>query len=48
MIGKIKVYCLKFADDVIVVADLAVGLRKMLRELKKFGREKKLMSKKQR
>lgn len=39
VIGKIKIYFLKFADDVIVVADSAAGIREMIRDLEKFSEE---------
>lgn len=37
--GKCKFFCLKFADDGVIVADLPEGLRKMLGQLKKFSEE---------
>lgn len=36
---RIKIFCLQFADVVVVVADTAEGLKKMLRYLEKFSEE---------
>lgn len=37
VIGKDKIYCLKFADDVVVLADSAAGLRDMIKDLERFS-----------
>lgn len=39
VVGKLKIFCLKFADDVGLVADTAEGLRDMLKGLELFSRE---------
>lgn len=39
VIGKCKIYCMKFAHDVIIIADSAEGLREMLKDLEKFSEE---------
>lgn len=38
-VGKIKIFYLKFADDVVMLADTAKGLREMLKDLEKFSGE---------
>lgn len=37
VIGKTKIYCLKFADDVAIIADTKEGLQEMLNGLEKFS-----------
>lgn len=39
MVEGIKIYGLKFADDVVAVADSADGIRSMLKDLEKFSVE---------
>lgn len=39
VIGKVKIFRLKLADDVVAVADSTEGLRGMLRDLEKYYRK---------
>ena len=36
VVGNQKIFCVKFADDVAIVADLVEGLKEMLRELENY------------
>lgn len=46
VIGKTKIYCLKFADDVAAVADTPEGLQSMLGHLEKFSEENGMQERK--
>ena len=41
VIGKIKVFCLKFADDIAIIADDREGLQSMFNELEKYCEKNK-------
>lgn len=43
VLGKVKIFCLKFADDVVALAITPEGLRAMLRDLESFSRESRLV-----
>lgn len=43
VIGGTKIFCMKFADDVVILADTKEGLQDMLRELEKYCRRNELV-----
>lgn len=39
VIGKVKVFCLKFTDDIMTIVDSAERLKSILRDLRTFNKE---------
>lgn len=39
VIGKTKIFCLKFADDLALVSDTAEGLSEMIKTLESYGKK---------
>lgn len=43
VIGRIKIFGLKFADDAVAIADTAEGLRSMIEDLERYSRNNEIM-----